>query len=224
MDKLGKFIVLADNDGTIRDTNSVKDDCLNDFCNVEFGKAINSDVLPTELHRKMHGRPMAEIFVEIAKVVYARIITLDEGQAVTERLNEFIKDEYVGRRVYEGAEKFYRDLKAMGCPMFILTGMEPDLVQAGLEHHGLGDVFEDILGAPKTKEENIKNILDKYPGYRILAMGDAMSEYKATMAYEGTIFLAFDFENRAKRVFPEHVKVFTAYDEQVWSEIYSHLN
>lgn len=47
MKQLKNFIVLADNDGTIRDTNSVKDQCLDAFCVEEFGKFSSDNLLPT---------------------------------------------------------------------------------------------------------------------------------------------------------------------------------
>ena len=213
------YIVLADNDGTIRDTNGVKDAMLNDFCVAEFGEMPSGKQLPTEIHRQMHGRPMNEIFVEIARSIYAKEISLEEGQRVTERLNDFIRPEYVSRPVYDGAKEFYQKLKEMGIPLYILTGMEPDMVQDGLNYFNMQNMFLDVLGAPKTKEQNIAEVLEKHPGAKIIAMGDAMSEYKATMAYPGTIFLAFDMENREKRVFPEEVKVYTSYNEEVWNDL-----
>ena len=217
------FLVLADNDGTIRNTNSVKDCCLNSFCKQQFGKfPKGTSLLPTDIHRRMHGRPMGEIFVAIAMEVYGKKINLNDGEAITQRLNDFIRPEYISRPVFEGAKEFYATLKNMGLPMYILTGMEDDLVREGLERNGMGGIFQEILGAPHTKEENIQYILEKHPGFRILAMGDAMAEYKATMAVPGTIFLAFDFENReaqGKRVFPEDVHVLTSYGQEVWKEI-----
>lgn len=218
-----KYIVLADNDGTIRDTNGVKDAMLNDFCVAEFGQITKDKELPTEIHRKMHGRPMNEIFVEIASTIYGKEISLDEGQMITERLNNFIKPEYVSRPVYPGAKEFYQKLKEMGIPLYILTGMEPDMVQDGLNYFNMQNMFLDVLGAPKTKEQNIAEVLEKHPGAKIIAMGDAMSEYKATMAYEGTIFLAFDMENREKRVFPDEVKVYTAYDDELWEDLMARM-
>jgi len=222
MNKLSNFIVLADNDGTIRDTNSVKDECLNAFCVAELG-AYAEGTLPTEVHHRMLGIPMAAIFVQIAQECYGKVIDINEGQKITERLNEFIRPEYVARKVYDGARDFYQALKDMGLPMYILTGMEPDLVEEGLRKHGMAGIFDEILGAPKTKEENIAAVLKKHPGSRILAMGDALSEYKATMAYPGTIFLAFDFENRKERVFPNNVNVLTQYNRSVWDEIISQI-
>ena len=113
--------------------------------------------------------------------------------------------------------------KMHGMPMYILTGMEPDMIDARFHQHGFDGLFQGILGAPQTKEENIKHILKMYPGRRILATGDAMSEYRATTAYQGTIFLAFDMEARPKRVFPEDVNILTSYGPEVWEEIFKQI-
>lgn len=108
-------------------------------------------------------------------------------------------------------------------PMYILTGMEPDMIDARFHQHGFDGLFQGILGAPQTKEENIKHILKMYPGRRILATGDAMSEYRATTAHQGTIFLAFDMEARPKRVFPDDVNILTSYGPEVWEEIFKQI-
>ena len=224
MDTKVKYIVMADNDGTLRDTNGVKDAMLNAFCIAKFGKLPKSKILPTEIHRAMHGRPMNEIFVEIARAIYDIEISLDEGQAITEQLNDYIRAEYVSRPVYKGVREFFEKLKNMGIPLYILTGMEPDMVDEGLKAHGLDDLFIETLGAPATKEHNVEQILKQYPDARIIAFGDAMSEYKVTMAYEGTIFIAVDMENREKRVFPNDVKVYTAFDEEMYNDLLAQMN
>ena len=73
-----------------------------------------------------------------------------------------------------------------------------------------------ISGAPAAALE--------LPDARIIAFGDAMSEYKVTMAYEGTIFIAVDMENREKRVFPNDVKVYTAFDEEMYNDLIAQMN
>lgn len=215
---------MADNDGTLRDTNGVKDAMLNDFCIAWFGKLPDKCILPTEIHRAMHGRPMNEIFVEIARAIYNIEISLDEGQVITEQLNDYIRAEYVSRPVYKGVREFFEKLKNMGIPLYVLTGMEPDMVYEGLIAHGLDDLFIETLGAPATKEHNVEQILKQYPDAKIIAFGDAMSEYKVTMAYEGTIFIAVDMENREKRVFPNDVKVYTAFDEEMYNDLLAQIN
>ncbi len=217
--KTNNFIVLADNDGTIRNTNGVKDACLDAFCVKELGALKADNPLPTSIHRRMHGRPMAEIFVAIAAEVYGLHISEAEGFRLTERLNEYIKPAYIAGEVFSGALEFYTRLKNLGIPLYILTGMEEDMVFQGLEYHGLDKLFEGILGAPKTKEENIENILKKYPNAKIIGIGDAIAEYNATMRYDGTIFIPVDFENRKKQVFPENIKVYREYSQEMWDDL-----
>lgn len=217
------YIMFSDHDGVIGHTNSVKDMCLDAFCQTLWGEAITNAKLPTTLHREMHGRPMNEIFVAIAKDCYNKTISLYDGEKITERLNEYIRPEYVRRHMYDGARDFFLILRDIGTPMYILTGMEPDMIADRFRYHKFDNIFKDILGAPKTKEQNIAEILKSYPNRRIIATGDAMSEYKATIAYPGTIFLAFDMENREKRVFPPEVNILTSWGEIVWNELFQKL-
>ena len=217
------FIFLGDHDGVVGETNSVKDKCLNAFCEMIWGKTVNDTELPTSIHRRMHGRPMGEIFVAIAKDCYNLTINLTDGEKITAQLNDYIRPEYIKRRMYEGAEEFLSVLKDAGTPMFILTGMEPEMIEERFRYHKFDNIFNGILGAPQTKEQNIKQLLKKYPDRRILATGDAMSEFKATMAYSGTIFLAFDMEKREKRVFPDEVNILTSYGTPVWKELFRQI-
>ncbi|MBE6444585.1 MAG: HAD family hydrolase [Alphaproteobacteria bacterium] len=213
------YVILVDWDGNFADSNGVKDARLNTFCKQEFGEIPVEKKSPKILHRELHGRPMGEIFQRISFDIYEKEISYQDGIVMTDRLNEFILPFYVARPIFPGAYEFYKRLKDMGYPVYILTGMEPYMIEKALEHHKITDLFDGIYGAPATKEENIVTILEKHPGAKIIASGDAMSEYRATMAYPGTIFLAFDMENREKRVFPEEVKVYTSYNEEVWNDL-----
>lgn len=218
-----KFVFMGDHDGVLGETNSVKDRCLNAFCEMIWGKVVKNTELPTSIHRRMHGRPMGEIFVAIAKDCYNTTINLTDGEKITAQLNDYIRPEYIKRRMYEGAYEFLSILKEIGTPMFILTGMEPDMIEERFRYHKFDNIFNGILGAPQTKEQNIAEILKKYPGRRILATGDAISEFKATMAYDGTVFLAFDMEKRERRVFPDEVNILTSYGTPVWKELFRQI-
>ncbi len=216
------FVLVSDHDGVIRDTDEVKDACLIAFCIFIWGELIDKTELPTEIHRRMHGLPMGEIFVEIAEKCYNKKISREEGELVTKQLNDYIRPEYIKRKVYDGAVEFLSILKEIGMPCYILTGMEPDMIEDGLKYHKIEHLFDGILGAPKTKAENLKELLQKYPGRRLLGTGNALSEYKATYAHEGTRFLAFCFDG--KNVFPEDVNVLTSYGVDPWLELFWQLD
>jgi len=211
---------LFDHDGAICDTNQVKDELLGQFCRQEFGdtdmrgNAIEDDTV-NMLHRQAHGVPMNRIFVTIAKEVYGLDISTDEGQEITERLNDFIRPDYINRKIYSKAAEYHELLYLLGMPQYILTGMEPDMVQASLENHEIAPFFRGILGAPITKAEHVNNILKKYPNRTMFASGDAASEYKATK-HPGTMFIGMDMEGTGRRdIFPEGIAVVCDYDELI---------
>ncbi len=207
-------IVLADADGTITDTNVVKDIDLGNFCRKEFNSDLGDDAY-NHIHHEMHGKPMAEIFVEIAKRLHGTDISFDKGQEITDRLNEFIKPTYFSRPVYEGAKEFYAELKNDGATLYILTGMETDIVSQNFDKKEMSHMFKGVYGAPKNKAENIKEILKKEnisnKPVLIIGIGDAMTEMRAVNVYSNSVFVGCDFENRTKRVFPENVQVITDY-------------
>ncbi len=216
-----RYVGAIDFDGVNVFSNHIKDECLDPFCEQEMGKIPEGKLLPTQIHRKMHGKPMGCIFQAISKDIYG--VDMDEktGIDTTELLNTFIREPYANAKEIPGANRVFRILSRL-MPLYILTGMEPYMTQANLDRRGI-KFFKGIFGAPYNKEENVKTILAKHPKANILGFGDAMSEYQATMAYKGTIFVAVDFENRPKRVFPPEVPVYKKYDWHIWYHIMKHM-
>lgn len=212
-------ILLADHDGSICDTNLVKDELLGEFCRSLLGKTdkngeVVKDDVVNKIHRGAHGLPMNMIFVDIVKTVYGRDISLDEGQVITNKLNDFIRPSYMNRKIYDKAAEYHELLNLLGVKQFILTGMENDMIESSLKNHKIDKYFSGILGSEKKKTEWVEEIVKQYPDFKIFATGDAMSEYKATKR-EGTVFMGLDFENRKESLFPEEVPVLKSYDELV---------
>ena len=63
-------VVLADHDGSICDTNQVKDELLGEFCRSQLGRLdkngkVVQDATVNAIHRGAHGLPMNMIFVDI---------------------------------------------------------------------------------------------------------------------------------------------------------------
>lgn len=212
-------IVLADHDGSICDTNQVKDELLGEFCRSQIGKTdkngeIVQDATVNAIHRGAHGLPMNMIFVDILKTVYGREISLEKGQEITENLNDYIRPNYMNRKMYNKAGEFHELLHLLGVKQYILTGMENDMIEASLKNHKIDTYFDGILGSQKKKTEWVEDITNQYPNKNIFATGDAISEYKATQK-STTTFIGLDFENRKNRIFPEEVRIATTYDSLV---------
>jgi hypothetical protein len=104
--------VLADHDGSICDTNQVKDELLGEFCrsqlgvNDKNGKTVQDSVV-NAIHRGAHGLPMNMIFVDILKQVYGQDISLEKGQEITENLNNYIRPNYMNRKMYDKAGEYH---------------------------------------------------------------------------------------------------------------------
>ena len=211
--------VLADHDGSICDTNQVKDELLGEFCRTQLGMndkngKVVQDTVVNAIHRGAHGLPMNMIFVDILKTVYGREISLEKGQEITENLNDYIRPSYMNRKMYDKAGEYHELLHLLGVKQYILTGMENDMIEASLKNHKIDSYFDGILGSQKKKTEWVEEIALQYSDKSIFATGDAMSEYKATKR-PTTVFIGLDFENRKTRVFPEEVFVATTYDSLV---------
>ena len=209
-------VILADHDGSICDTNLVKDELLGEFCRTQLGKTdkdgkIVKDETVNAIHRSAHGLPMNMIFVDILKTVYGKEISLEEGQKITENLNDYIRPNYMNRKMYDKAGEYHELLHLLGVKQYILTGMENDMIEASLKNHNIDKYFDGILGSQKKKTEWVEDIEKQYPDKNIFATGDAMSEYKATKR-PTTIFIGLDFENRKSRIFPEDVPIVTSYN------------
>ena len=212
-------VVLADHDGSICDTNQVKDELLGEFCRSQLGSLdkngeIVQDATVNAIHRSAHGLPMNIIFVDIVKTVYGREISLEKGQEITENLNNYIRPNYMNRKMYDKAGEYHELLHLLGVKQYILTGMENDMIEASLKNHKIETYFDGILGSQKKKTEWVEDVVAQYPDKKIFATGDAMSEYKATKK-PTTTFIGLDFEDRKVRVFPEEVLVATTYDSLV---------
>lgn len=212
-------VVLADHDGSICDTNQVKDELLGEFCRSQLGNfdkngKVVQDATVNAIHRGAHGLPMNMIFVDIVKTVYGREISLEKGQEITENLNNYIRPNYMNRKMYDKAGEYHEFLHLLGVKQYILTGMENDMIEASLKNHKIETYFDGILGSQKKKTEWVEDITVQYPDKKIFATGDAMSEYKATKK-PTTTFIGLDFEDRKVRIFPEEVAVATTYDSLV---------
>lgn len=212
-------ILLADHDGSICDTNQVKDELLGEFCRTQLGSLdkngeIVQDATVNAIHRGAHGLPMNMIFVDILKTVYGREISLEKGQEITENLNDYIRPSYMNRKMYDKAGEYHELLHLLGVKQYILTGMENDMIEASLKNHNIDKYFDGILGSAKKKTEWVEDIEKEYSDKVIFATGDAMSEYKATKR-PTTVFMGLDFENRKESLFPEEVPVLKSYDELV---------
>lgn len=119
-------------------------------------------------------------------------------QELTDARLEELGDEFAGLVVeevlkapfIEGALESLKFLKKQEVPAFVVSGTPQEEVRDIVKRRGLEDYFTEVHGAPRKKDEIIREITLKYglDLSRCLFIGDAMTDYTAAMA-TGTAYL-----------------------------------
>lgn len=198
-----KIVFLLDHDGSLADTNGVKDEHLGDFTRGIWGEHDKegnkvTDETLNKIHRDMHGQPMGVIFQRIAKEVYSKEISKKKGEKVTDQLNKYIKPYYSKKDEFEGSTEFLKLCNILG-DVYILTGMESYMVKESLKEHKWENLVKGIYGAPNNKDENIKLIKEKYQEDDVtyVCTGDAKSERNAAKNAGIPYFIKINFDGKS---------------------------
>ena len=212
-------ILLADYDGSICDTNQVKDKLLGEFFRSRFLKTdfdgnLVTDARVNKIHKKMHGISMDKICQEIMKEIYTITITDKTAKLFATELNKYIKQSYINSKIYDKASEYHELLHLLGVEQYILTEMENTIIEEALQINNISKYFQEVLGSKKTKDKWVKYINTKHKIKNIFATGNSLSEYDATKT-DRTIFIGFNFENKKKRIFPETTPIVKNYDELI---------
>ncbi|MGH8670854.1 MAG: HAD family hydrolase [Burkholderiales bacterium] len=122
----------------------------------------------------------------------------DLEQSLGDRFSRLVEDAVVSAPWVEGAQEFlencYQDL-----PLFVASGTPEEELKRILEKRAMGHYFTSAYGAPETKGQIIRRILDHYrfPHDRVLMMGDAQSDYDGA-AETGVCFIGRIHRDSAK--------------------------
>jgi phosphoglycolate phosphatase-like HAD superfamily hydrolase len=151
------------------------------------------------------GREMAKVFLEKfkikrgVKVAYERLIGtgLNRDQKVAKLFNQFLKRTPKKHELKLIADHFgYHYAKSLNkCPLYHCTDMLKSLrkkvrylfllslenkreVQRVAKHCGVSQYFDEILGGPKSKNDNLKHVLHKHhvKHGETIYIGDAHSD------------------------------------------------
>ena len=172
MPSMGDYdLYVFDCDGVILDSNQLKieamgatlrklslsnvDDCL-DYFSKNFGKSRYH-------HAEYFLRNI--IGVEAARYQYYYDGILDAYGALCDEL-------YRSSNLCEGVVEFLEIVKG---PKFVASGSEQGQLRAVLDKKGLSCYFEDVLGSPETKSNNVRNILGQASGSALM-VGDSLAD------------------------------------------------
>jgi phosphoglycolate phosphatase-like HAD superfamily hydrolase len=153
-----------------------------------FGPEIVSRVM--DHHRRHGGMTRVDKF----RHYYAEFLRQPLNEAgmadLCRRFSQLVVDEVVAAPEILGAEAFvqahYEKL-----PCFIISATPENELREIVQRRGCARYFREVLGAPRTKKENLELVLGKY-GFapeQCWFFGDAESDYRAAESC-GVRFLA----------------------------------
>lgn len=170
-------IIIFDCDGVILDTNLLK-------CEA-FGEAV-----------KEYSDEIVCSFVNHCKQTFgiSRYIKFKEFfcDFANEPFDEDKYQEYLSRyagickEIYKNADKtpgcinLLSELSTSNKKLYIASGSDETELNDALYWRGLSKYFSQIYGSPKTKSQCIAEILEKNSNKRVVFIGDAYSDLKAS--------------------------------------------
>lgn len=169
-----------DFDGVLADSVEVK---TRAFARVfePFGPEVRTKVV--EHHRLHSGVIRADKFRHYYREFLGQPLSEEELVELCQRFARLVVDEVVAAPEIPGAEAFLR-LFVEKLPLFVVSAAPESELQEIVRARGWSGYFREVRGAPRSKRENLKLLLQKYDlsAERCLFFGDAEADYHAARA------------------------------------------
>jgi beta-phosphoglucomutase-like phosphatase (HAD superfamily) len=147
-----------------------------------YGFEIVSKVV--EHHRRHGGMTRVDKFRYYCHEYLGKSLSEEEIADLCQQFSELVVDEVVAAPEINGAEEFLK-YWCSRLPCFVISATPEDEIRRIVHRRKLGQYFEEVLGAPCSKETNLSFLLDKYSldPHRCLFFGDAESDYQAAQTH-----------------------------------------
>lgn len=153
-----------------------------------FGAEIEAKVV--DHHRRHGGMTRVDKFRHYYKVFLHELLSEETLDGLCQQFSQLVVNEVVFAPEIPGAEDFLKKYhKAVPC--FVISASPEKEIREIVKRRELHKYFKEVLGAPTSKNKNLKNILIKYnlKPSECLFFGDAESDYRAAKR-SGVNFLA----------------------------------
>jgi len=106
----------------------------------------------------------------------------EDFQSLCEKYSQLVFDRVLNSEFVVGAKEFL-DKYYQTVPIFIISGTPHKEMNSIVEKKGLSKYFEGIYGSPRTKDDWVKELLDKhsFKSEQTIYVGDALSDYEAAI-------------------------------------------
>ena len=169
-------IIILDFDGVILESVDVKTQAFRELFSFS-SKHVNEIV---NFHIKNGGMSRFDKFRYFYKNILKEPLSDQQYIFLCNRFSELVFDGVLKSSFVPGAESFLKHLSTKTY-LFVASATPTSELTEIIRQRGLLDYFKVIYGAPKTKQECIKEILTNMncPKDNAIFVGDALNDYKA---------------------------------------------
>ena len=170
--------LVFDFDGVLADSVEVKTAAFKAVFQ-EWGDAVQQKV--AEHHLNHGGMTRTEKFVYYYKAFLGRKLGEEGLETLCRKFSSLVVEKVISAPEIPGAGAFLDRCRAEGIPCFVDSATPDAELAVIIRKRGIAGYFREILGADRSKRENLEWILETYglEGEDCLFFGDAGSDYDA---------------------------------------------
>ena len=169
-----------DFDGVLADSVEVKTEAFAKLYE-PYGSEVVAQVI--DHHRRHGGMTRTDKFRHYHSNYLGRTLGDEEMAELCRKFSELVVDKVVAAPEINGAGEFLRKWRSR-LPCFVISATPQEEIRQIVERRGMMGCFKEVLGAPASKEDNLKRLLNQFhlnPS-KCCLFGDAESDYRAAQA------------------------------------------
>jgi len=173
---------IFDFDGVLADSVEVKTRAFAKLF-APFGPEIQDMVV--EHHRKNGGMTRRDKFRYYYNIFLQKPLDEEALETMCRQFSSLVVEEVVDAPEIPGARDFLEKwCSKVDC--FVVSATPDDEISLIADRRGLKDYFREILGSSRSKQENVRVLMEKYglKPARCLFFGDAEGDYRAAKVCE----------------------------------------
>lgn len=164
-----------DCDGVLLDTNNMKSNAfiasLRDYPKETVARF-------SAYQKKSFGRSRYRLFEDYFERFLERAPKEGEVAALLEKFSGICRQGYMNASLTEGAAAFLE--WARNQPLFVVSGSDQEELRSAFNSRGIGFYFQDILGSPTPKTDNLRALVERRADLNFIAFfGDAAADFRA---------------------------------------------
>jgi len=160
--------IIFDFDGVILDSNNIKKNAIRE----SVTGVLSSDKVTDFVNYfiSLNGIPR--------ELKIAKFIPKEKYEYVLEKYENILSDALRDAKLIPGVKEYIFAISRLKKNKIVLSGGTQSEVLESLQNHSLDSFFDNILGGPKTKEENLQSLYLPGP---VIYFGDSEVDYSISV-------------------------------------------